>query len=1194
MNTKNEWFEIKFNKNERSWEEFYRNRWQHDKVVRSTHGVNCTGSCSWNILVKNGLVVGEVQATDYPAIGGDIPLTEPRGCARGASFSWYLYNPMRVKYPYVRGALIDLWEQAKKAYNDPVKAWASIVENSENRGKYITKRGKGGFRRADFDTVLEIIAASNIYTIKKYGPDRIAGFSPIPAMSQVSYAAGSRYLNLIGGVVMSFYDWYCDLPLASPQVWGEQTDVCESADWYNSTYTVLMGSNVNVTRTPDAHYLYESKLKGGKIVVISPDYSSVTKGADLWVNIKEGQDAPFWLAVNHVILTEFYHKRKSEYFIDYTKKYTDLPYLVVLDEKDGSYRPGKLLRGSDLEFSKNVENSEWKFAVLDEKTENVKFPTGSMGDRWSKDENNKQKWKNSNICSVSGEEIDTTLTLLEISKDRQTILLPSFMPGKFEEIKREVPVIEIETLNGKRKVTTIFDLLNANLGVKRGLNGDYPESYSDKNSYSPAWQEQFTKIKSETVIKVAMEFAENAEKTGGKSTIIIGAGVNHWFHGDLMYRSAIMALMLTGCVGKNGGGLAHYVGQEKVAMLSSWATIAMASDWQKPPRLQNTPSFWYIHSDQFRYDNDVFDYFQVKDKDAFKEKHNADFIAKSVRLGWMPFYPSLNRNPIDISNIETDKLVEKIKSGEIKFSVEEPDSVENHPHVWFIWRANAIASSAKGHEYFMRHVLGADDNLTATQSKNSIKSVDISKKAPTGKVDLVVDMNFRMDTSAIYSDIILPAATWYEKDDLNTSDMHSFVHPLRKAVAPLWESKSDWDIFKLLAKKISQMARNYFDKPVKDLVMVPLMHDSSDEITQPSVKDWKYNETEAIPGKTMPKFVQVERDYSKIYQKFISLGPVAEKSIGAHGVSWDSCDEYRELKKINGVNSFEEVEYPSLQEAHNVANAILHMAPETNGKVSVKSFNALSKITGIDFSNLTKGYEKIKMNFEDITTQPRRIINSPIWSGIVDEGRPYSSYTVNTEYGLPWRTLTGRQHFYLDHEYYISAGEALPVYKPNLPENALNEINESDGLKLNYHTPHGKWNIHSTYFDNLRMLSLSRGGQVIWLNNKDAENYEIKDNDWVEVTNDNGIVVCKAVVSSRMPEGVCYIYHATERTINVPLTSTTKKRGGNHNSLTRVRLKPLAMVGGYGQFSYYFNYWGPVGVNRDTYVIVKKINNVRF
>jgi nitrate reductase alpha subunit len=1191
MKTKinSDWFDIKDGKKERSWEELYRNRWQHDKVVRSTHGVNCTGSCSWNIYIKNGIVMGELQATDYPPIGGEIPLTEPRGCPRGASFSWYLYNPMRVKYPYIRGALFDLWEEAKKKTGDPVKAWESIVEDPAKRQAYVLRRGKGGLRRVSFDTAMEIIAASNIYTIKKYGPDRIAGFSPIPAMSQISYAAGSRYLNLIGAVVLSFYDWYCDLPLASPQVWGEQTDVCESADWYNSTYTVLMGSNVNITRTPDAHYLYESKLKGGKIVVMSPDYSSATKAADIWINLKEGQDGAFWLAINHVILTEFYHKRKVDSFVNYAKNYTDLPYLVLLEEDKSGYKAGRFLRAVDLLHTKDHEHSKWRFGVFDEKSLSVMFPTGSMGDRWANEDKNKGKWKISNTCSISGSEISPVLTLLGSTEKIVSVTFPKF-DNEYSEIQRCVPAIEVDTVNGKKLVTTVFDLINANLGVNRGLDGNYPKDYMDKKLYTPAWQEELTNIKSSTVIQVAREFAENAEKTGGKSMIIIGAGVNHWYHGDLMYRAAIMALMLTGSVGKNGGGLAHYVGQEKVAMISSWSTIAMANDWQKPPRLQNSPSFWYIHSDQFRYEGSVFDYFQVPDKNRFKEQHNFDFISKSVRLGWLPFYPTFDKNPLELGEREepVEALVDDIKNKKVSFAVGDPDNVKNYPHVWFIWRGNAIASSAKGHEYFIRHIVGSDDNLQAIE-----KLSDKDNDTPKGKIDLIVDLNFRMDTTALYSDIILPTATWYEKDDLNTSDMHSFVHPFTKAISPLWESRSDWDIFKSLAEYFSKMAERYFDKPVKDLVATPLNHDSIDEIAQDDVKDWKYGEIDPIVGKTLPKFAVVERDYRKIYEKFITLGPNAGKSIGAHGVSWDSSEEFEELKCINSINPKNNL--PSLEEAKNVANAILHLAPETNGKVAVKGFKALSRIVNSDFTPLVKGNEKVKMSFEDITIQPRRIINSPVWSGIVDEGRPYSPYTINIEYNVPFRTLTGRQHFYLDHPYYIEAGEALPIYKPNLAENALGEITDiKDCLKLNYHTPHGKWNIHSTYFDNLRMLSLSRGGQVIWLNDKDAEGCQIKDNDWVEVHNNNGVVVCRTVVSARMPKGVCYIYHATERTINVPLSPTTGNRGGNHNSLTRVRLKPLAMVGGYGQFSYYFNYWGPVGVNRDTYVIVKKLNDVRF
>jgi len=104
------------------------------------------------------------------------------------------------------------------------------------------------------------------------------------------------------------------------------------------------------------------------------------------------------------------------------------------------------------------------------------------------------------------------------------------------------------------------------------------------------------------VIQFAREFASTAEKTGGKCTVIVGSGVNHWYHSNLHYRASIAALMFCGCIGVNGGGLNHYTGQEKLVPAASWSTLAMALDWTAPPRLQNGPSFHYVHSDQWRYE----------------------------------------------------------------------------------------------------------------------------------------------------------------------------------------------------------------------------------------------------------------------------------------------------------------------------------------------------------------------------------------------------------------------------------------------------------------------------------------------------------------------------------------------------------------------------------------------------------------
>ncbi len=174
------WIEDIANPQARQWEEFYRNRWQHDRVVRSTHGVNCTGGCSWMVYVKDGIVTWELQATDYPQLEAGLPPYEPRGCQRGISFSWYLYSPIRVKYPYLRGALMDLWRAAKAQHTDPVSAWAAVVEDEESRKAYQQARGKGGFRRSSWDEVLEIIAASTIYTIKNMDPIGSPGFHRFP------------------------------------------------------------------------------------------------------------------------------------------------------------------------------------------------------------------------------------------------------------------------------------------------------------------------------------------------------------------------------------------------------------------------------------------------------------------------------------------------------------------------------------------------------------------------------------------------------------------------------------------------------------------------------------------------------------------------------------------------------------------------------------------------------------------------------------------------------------------------------------------------------------------------------------------------------------------------------------------------------------------------------------------------------
>ena len=490
----------------------------------------------------------------------------------------------------------------------PVAAWKSIVENPEKRASYTKKRGHGGFVRASWDEVTEIIAAANAYTAKTYGPDRVFGFSPIPAMSMVSYAAGSRYLSLIGGVCMSFYDWYCDLPPASPQTWGEQTDVPESADWYNAGFIILWGSNVPQTRTPDAHFYTEARYRGMKSAVICPDYSEASKFGDIWLSVKQGTDSALAMAMGHVILKEYHVDRQVPYFRDYVRQYSDMPMLVRLVKQGDNLVPDRFIRASDFDGRLNeTNNPEWKTVAYDETTGQIVAPRGTIGFRWGEG----GKWNLEEKAS-SGEAARLRLSLADIKDDLAEVAFPYFGNIEHEHfastkhasiLKRRVPVKKLKLGDGETLVASVHDLFLANYGVDCGYGGDnVAKSLDDDVPYTPAWAEKITGVSRDKIIQVAREFATNAEKTKGRSMIIIGAAMNHWYHADMNYRGVINMLVMCGCVGQSGGGWAHYVGQEKLRPQAGWAPLAFALDWGRPPRQQNSTSAFYAHTDQWRYE----------------------------------------------------------------------------------------------------------------------------------------------------------------------------------------------------------------------------------------------------------------------------------------------------------------------------------------------------------------------------------------------------------------------------------------------------------------------------------------------------------------------------------------------------------------------------------------------------------------
>ncbi|WP_291518463.1 nitrate reductase subunit alpha [Acidovorax sp.] len=1201
---------------DRSWENTYRSRWQHDKIVRSTHGVNCTGSCSWKVYVKNGLITWETQQTDYPRTRPDLPNHEPRGCPRGASYSWYVYSAQRVKYPMMRGRLLEMWREARLTM-DPIKAWEWISQNPERAKHYKSVRGQGGFVRVNWDTATEMIAAANAFTVKKFGPDRVIGFSPIPAMSMVSYAAGARYLSLIGGACLSFYDWYCDLPPSSPQVWGEQTDVPESADWYNSTYLMVWGSNVPQTRTPDAHFYTEVRYKGTKTVAVSSDFGEMVKFGDIWLAPKQGTDAALAMAMGHVVLKEFHVNSTSTYFKDYAKQYTDMPMLVMLKERNGTLVPDHFLRASHLADNLGeANNPEWKTLLIDENTGQIVAHNGSIGFRWGEGKVNDGekvgRWNLEKKDGGSGKEVDPLLSLVHHKDDFIGVGFPYYGGEKDDLLIRNVPAKKLQLADGSSVyVTTVYDLQMANYGVDRGFGGgNVAKSYDDDVPYTPAWQEKHTSVKRDLVIQVAREFADNADRTHGKSMVIVGAALNHWYHNDMIYRGIINLLMMCGCVGQSGGGWAHYVGQEKLRPQFGWAPLAFASDWTRPARQMNGTSFFYAHTSQWRHEKLHMDEIIAPTADPLKYGHMSliDLNAKSERMGWLPSCPQLETNPLDVvAAAEAEGkdpvayAVENLKSGKLNMSCDDPDNPKNFPRNMFVWRSNILGSSGKGHEYFLKYLLGTQNAVFGNEA-DAIRPAEVKfhEEAAEGKLDLLTVLDFRMSTTCLYGDIVLPTATWYEKDDLNTSDMHPFIHPLSEAVQPLWESKTDWEIYKAIAKKFTEVGGDYLGTQ-KDLVLQPLMHDTPGELGQPfEPKDWKYKECDLIPGKTAPTMVVVERDYRQIYKKFTSVGPLLDKlGNGGKGINWNTEHEVHELAGFTKTVQEEGVSKgrPKLETAIDACEMILTFAPETNGHVAVKAWDALSKITGLDHTHLAIGREHDKIRFRDVQAQPRKIISAPTWSGLESEEVSYNAGYTNVHELIPWRTLTGRQQFYQDHRWMLDFGEGSCIYKPAIDTKTIEPMlgrkpNGEHELVLNWITPHQKWGIHSTYSDNLRMLTLSRGGPHVWVSEAEAKEAGLVDNDWVEVFNVNGTLTARVVVSQRVPKGMCLMYHAQEKIVNVPGAETSGQRGGIHNSVTRTVTKPTHMIGGYAQLAYGFNYYGTVGSNRDEFVIVRKMKKV--
>ena len=884
----------------REWEDLYREDWDWDSVSRSTHSINCTGSCSWDVYVKNGQVWREEQAADYPRISQDVPDSNPRGCNKGACYQNYVHGAQRVKYPLKRTG----------------------------------ERGEGKWQRIDWDTAVDEIAEKVLEEVTAGNYDAISGFTPIPAMSPVSFASGSRLINLLGGVSHSFYDWYADLPPGEPITWGHQTDNAESADWFHADYIIAWGSNIDITRIPDAKYYLEARYDGAKTVGIFTDYSQTAIHSDEWLAPDPGSDAALALGMARTIVEE------GLYDEAHLKEQSDMPLLVREDT-------GKFLRAADVPGLSGNE----KVMVMRDASGTLRAAPASLGDRDG--------------------QYDTSKSI-ELDFDPQLAVETT-----------------VTTTDGAVAVRSVWERLREELA-----------------QYTPEEVYDLTGVGVETHQRIAREFAR-----ADRAKIIHGKGVNDWYHNDLGNRALQLLVTLTGQIGRRGTGFDHYVGQEKIWTFNGWKNLSFPTG---KVRGMPTTLWTYYHAGIMDDQPEV-----------------AERIEESVSKEWMPLYPA-----------------------------EREDGTRPDPSVFFVWRGN----------YF-----------------NQAKGGVAVRETLWPKLDLVVDVNYRMDTTALYADYVLPAASNYEKVDLSMTDMHSYVHPFTKAIEPLGESKSDWEIFRLIAERIQEKAQARNVEPVPD----------------------------------------------RSFDRSIDLQSVH--------------DDY--------VRDWIESEDGALETARAATDFVLEHSTETNPD---------------DGGEIT---------FEDTVEQPQRFeAAGDHWTSPLEEDRTYTPWMDFVQDKEPWPTLTGRQQYYVDHDWFLDLGEELPTYKPPVDEQ------DPEEYPLRFNTPHGRYSIHSTWRDETYMLRLNRGGPVLYLHPDDAERRGIEDGDTVTVYNDADEISATAKLYPSSEEGTVRMAHGWE--------DYQFESEGNFNTVTTMMLKPTQLIQypeDSGEHLYFFpNYWGPTGVNSDTRVEVRK------
>ncbi|MDD2950457.1 MAG: molybdopterin-dependent oxidoreductase, partial [Sulfuricurvum sp.] len=323
-------------------EDMYRNEFAFTYGKKEEHGfayhcVNCQGNCAWEVWSSNGVITRENQSARYPVINAKIPDFNPRGCNKGVQHSQVMYQKDRILYPMVR----------------------------------VGERGEGKWKRVSWDEAAERVCQEifTCMTDPERGPDKLMVHAGTGLLTEGRRGAPLRFSTQLGAIRIYPSSYLGDMFSGAAIAYGEGNVGCTWDFMYNVDTAVMWGGNPSVSRIPDAHFVWEGKYNGAKVIVITPEFNATAKSADLWIPIKAGTDNILAMGVINVILNEKLYKP------EFMQTFTDLPFLVDVKTQ-------KMLRRSDMEKAANEEDHfkfEEQFYSMNKTTGKVALMPGSEG-----------------------------------------------------------------------------------------------------------------------------------------------------------------------------------------------------------------------------------------------------------------------------------------------------------------------------------------------------------------------------------------------------------------------------------------------------------------------------------------------------------------------------------------------------------------------------------------------------------------------------------------------------------------------------------------------------------------------------------------------------------------------------------------------------------------------------------------------